>query len=376
MLWYLYSFVIEIDRKDADIFKYYDDGLVMNSAWEESPETFFMLFSDVQDDDLETYYQSMYNWDRSYSLIRLNDNRTMIRLHALIGFVSGGSILTHVILFNLLSFIGLLFLFRGFKEFIDPPPWTFLLVCIIPPSLLFWSSGMLKECLVLLPLGISFYAIASVLNGRDKWRLLILGTTLFIFIKPYVLLSFVPLVLYVLVRRYLSWSPIMTLLIIASGSIVLLALSTQVAQLDIIGVLSLKQKDFINVAVTSGAGSTVDIPEIKGFLSFIINAPEAVFRTYLRPGIWEMRSSMDGLAAIENSVYILLILSALFFRKSALNIDLLFVCLIFLMSMGIIIGSVTPVLGAIVRYKVPAIPFLMIALLHIIDLKKVNIFKR
>lgn len=38
--------------------------------------------------------------------------------------------------------------------------------------------------------------------------------------------------------------------------------------------------------------------------------------------------------------------------------------------MFILTGLITPVMGAIVRYKVPALPFLMILLIQLIDKEK------
>ncbi|NNC82333.1 MAG: hypothetical protein HKN79_02050, partial [Flavobacteriales bacterium] len=100
--------------------------------------------------------------------------------------------------------------------------------------------------------------------------------------------------------------------------------------------------------------------------------PGAVIRTYFRPAIWEMGGALQALAAIENSLYILLLLSAIIWRKGIQNQDLFIMCLIFLVAMGVLIGSVTPVLGAIVRYKVPALPFLMMLIYLIADTKRLS----
>jgi hypothetical protein len=371
-LWYMYSHMIDIDRRDADIFKYFDDGLVMQSAFNESAGTYLQLILDKDGADLNSYYDSMYNWDRSYALIQLNDNRTMIRLHSLMAFVSGGDILTHIVFFNLLAFIGLVFLFKGFGEFYNVKGWVFIVACILPPSLLFWGSGLLKESVVLLPLGLSFYGASALYRGHGGKMFLLAGLVLFSFIKPYVLLSLFPALLYLIARHFTGWKPLISALTVGISCVIVLALSGLSAKYDVIGILALKQKDFVNVALMSDAGSLVDIPKIKGLFSFLLNSPEAIFRTFARPGLWEVRSGMDGLAAIENSGYILLVLCAFIFRKKNFNVDLLMTCLIFLIGMGILIGSVTPVLGAVVRYKVPALPFLMMAVLHMIDFNKLK----
>ena len=47
-------------------------------------------------------------------------------------------------------------------------------------------------------------------------------------------------------------------------------------------------------------------------------------------------------------------------------------CLLFSLSTLILIGLTTPVFGAIVRYKVPTLPVIMILLLCVIDIEKIK----
>ena len=48
-----------------------------------------------------------------------------------------------------------------------------------------------------------------------------------------------------------------------------------------------------------------------------------------------------------------------------------FFALFFVLSLALLIGSVTPVLGAVVRYKAPMLPFLVFALFQLIDFDKI-----
>ena len=73
-----------------------------------------------------------------------------------------------------------------------------------------------------------------------------------------------------------------------------------------------------------------------------------------------------------NSSSSLLILSVFTFikQKTLLSIELknmLWFCITFTLLLFIIIGTTTPVSGALVRYKVPALPFLAIAILTFLD---------
>ena len=67
--------------------------------------------------------------------------------------------------------------------------------------------------------------------------------------------------------------------------------------------------------------------------------------------------------------FLIFILVCLIFIKpiSTIKWEYVLFCLSFVAIQYLIIGETTPVLGAIARYKVPALPFLLIAFLFILD---------
>ena len=95
------------------------------------------------------------------------------------------------------------------------------------------------------------------------------------------------------------------------------------------------------------------------------NAPSAFTRTLARPFIWETDNPLMLLAAIENVLLIIFMACCIFgtsstiaFRWKGLHWSALFLVL----SLGVLIGLITPILGALVRYKVPVLPFLVLIL--------------
>jgi hypothetical protein len=75
---------------------------------------------------------------------------------------------------------------------------------------------------------------------------------------------------------------------------------------------------------------------------------------------------------MENLFIICILVLSVFFRKKVGTREWKFVvfCLTFSIILFLIIGLTTPIIGAIVRYKIPAIPFLMIAALMFFDSQK------
>jgi hypothetical protein len=70
------------------------------------------------------------------------------------------------------------------------------------------------------------------------------------------------------------------------------------------------------------------------------------------------------LAAVENLLFILLLVAMIvWLRPSALRHPVVWLSLCFAAVILMLTGLVTPVVGAIVRYKVPALPFLFCAII-------------
>ena len=80
------------------------------------------------------------------------------------------------------------------------------------------------------------------------------------------------------------------------------------------------------------------------------------------------------LALLENILLLSLLMLALFHLKikDQIQMNLFLFCISFSMLLLLLIGLSTPVLGALVRYKIPALPFLYVGLLLLIDPNKLK----
>jgi hypothetical protein len=96
-------------------------------------------------------------------------------------------------------------------------------------------------------------------------------------------------------------------------------------------------------------------------ISFIKNSPQAFFITFFRPFFFESKNPMMIMAGLENlAILSLLILSIIKTEKLSREQKNLFYFLIsYAVFMFILVGMVTPVMGAMVRYKVPALGLLV-----------------
>jgi hypothetical protein len=122
----------------------------------------------------------------------------------------------------------------------------------------------------------------------------------------------------------------------------------------------------------SAAGSAIEIPVLDGtFFSIIKNSPVAFFNTAFRPHIFEIKNPLMFLSGIENFFVLLFILLYIFFfRIERKNIGLIYFCATIVILLFVLIGLTTPILGAVVRYKIPALPFFLMLFLLVLDKKK------
>jgi hypothetical protein len=144
---------------------------------------------------------------------------------------------------------------------------------------------------------------------------------------------------------------------------------------DFVAILERKQHDFVAyVQSLNAVGSYIAIPDLEPTLwSIVKHSPRAFFNTFFRPTIFESNNPMMLMAAFEN----LLILGGLSLafisfkpknlKENYMQFSFSFVVILFVLS-----GLTTPVLGALVRYKAPALPFLGIMFLSVINFQKVD----
>jgi len=109
--------------------------------------------------------------------------------------------------------------------------------------------------------------------------------------------------------------------------------------------------------------------------SFLRNLPMALLNTLFRPLPTEVRGPMLLMPCLEIIGYTLLLGSCFFYyRTKADGMEYALFCLSFVFILFAITGLTTPVMGALVRYKAPGLPFLVLSLLFFLDEEK--LFKR
>ena len=376
-LWAVYTFHYT-DRASADLFKYFDDSAIMHDALRTHPADHFKMITGIGDDDpaiKENHYVRMNNWYRQYEGNLYNDSHTMIRYNALLRMVSFGHFSVHAVITAFLAFLGTCAMFRALLPVLPGKERALAAVLFLVPSVLFWCSGVIKESLLLLGLGLLLYSWMSMVRGRIRsshLALLLFSLYGLLFLKFYVLLCLLPgLVAWTWSARTGhkgAWWKFLSVHL----AFVLIGLSVHLVfpGYDVIEILWTKQKDFIGMATGVNAGSFVmPDPLEKNVWSFVAHVPHALYTTLLGP-MFHPGAGLPGMVAAVENGFLLVVLAWMLTRTGRVGrdqFDLVLMCLGFAGLLSLVIGWTTPVMGAVVRYRAPMIPFLLVAALALMD---------
>ncbi|MBK8846706.1 MAG: hypothetical protein IPO27_09275 [Bacteroidetes bacterium] len=358
------------NRQTADIFRYYDDARLILQHLQIKP---FATYDFLQGHFTSENYSlrvSVNNWENakhSYS-----SNHVMIIMNAGLILVSAGDYLIQMMFFTFLSFVGLMALFKVFSKYSQTPPGVLFVLLFLLPSILFWTSGILKEALTIFGLGLMIFHFSKFISNAATYLDLIgiIAVMLMLaFLKFYVVLIVLPCLLILsIVRKLIKRHSVSIAWWFAGVSLFYLLMflfSHYVGSINVLTALIEKRKAFIVLAQQMNAGSYFSTPDFSNYSQLIVALPRAFINTLLRP-FSDWSNPFIVISAIENAVVLLLTLVAMYNRKKQTDLNLL--CVSVVVAGFSLLGLIVPVEGALVRYKSIFLPFLMIWIADNIDL--------
>lgn len=389
---------------------------------------------------------SVMGWDASFDDTFYNNSRIIIYFNFFIQFISFNNPFVHILFFCFFSFVGLTALYNSFYKYFPSNKNILVLGIYIVPSVLFWTSGIYKEAIAIMCVGliihVSDFGQAKSYSIKSLVLLTLLIVLLF-FLKLYVFACLFPLLLihfciskmenknYTLkfIAGFILLAGVLHLVskmsdktnfyqliadkqakaISESKGGIFLANENNficVAYNDSASVITkpdslfviktgsdylswkldnMKDTSFVTSSLDSSsyeflykikpANSVLEMQKMdSSFLGMIKNIPKAIANVFFQPTLFKIKNSLQLFAWFENSwLLLLLVLAILFFNKKILeHKQILVFCIIFAILQFAMIGLVTPAIGAMVRYKVVALPFLFTILLLCIDGEKLS----
>jgi apolipoprotein N-acyltransferase len=107
----------------------------------------------------------------------------------------------------------------------------------------------------------------------------------------------------------------------------------------------------------------------EDIFSVLKAVPLGIINSLSRPWPLEIKNALFVPAMLENLILLVLLVVAVLqkVKNPVRSVNFIAFCFLFTFFLYSIIGISTPILGALVRYKIPAMPFLVIAILSLLN---------
>ncbi|MBX0333147.1 hypothetical protein K3G39_07845 [Pontibacter sp. HSC-14F20] len=359
------------DKGDTQL--YYQRALLITDlARDQGIGTYlhYLFFNDPTGTPLQAlqkpFYESAWNMPRLLSVPMLLTN---------------GNYYISSLYLSLFSFAGLCFFVNAIARYFANTAIPAVVAFLLFPSVVFWSSGVLKESVVLGGMGLLLGSSLYLLFGKSKPLLYLLlavvGLYLIWLVKYFVAVALVLLVALALLVRVIFYSAKlahihwllkgMALLFLFSG---IAWLGTQLnPNLHLEALPDVVYQNYQVSLIASQGKPRIDFPFLEPtYLSFALHSQLAFIGMLFRPFIWEAYNIRTFAAAFENTLLLVLAFGLLRDLFEAGRIKwrygyLLLAVLVYLFAMGVLLAYSMPNLGTLSRYRVVVVPFVVYLLL-------------
>ena len=296
--------------------------------------------------------QGRYNLLNKDNMVFFNHLGTLflMKFMTLSNILSGGYQYVNVIFFNILSFVGLLGIYKTLYAIQPEKKWVFFALAFFVPTIVFWCSGINKDGLMVFAIGYLIRMTYKYQQGYE-WRYIaaIMVGCMLVFVMRYFyfLCLFPPFVLWLFAAKKKNALPYF---LFTYGVVIILFfnLSSILPQADPMQMIAKRRIEFIKL---NGA-SDIPMPVLENsVVGYVKNIPVAFRHLFLEPSLFS-KSIKFKAAAFLNYLELAMLLFFAFQIKTRYWRNPFFLFLLFFaVSSYLFIGFTIPNYGAIARYK-------------------------
>jgi len=374
----------------GDTTDYMRGSISMTNLLFKSPEHYFSILIGKADNhqswwwfDMETKWPPAYMWKNF-------NTRFVIALSSMFNLIGLKSFMPTTILVSAFSYLGVWKLYLFFTEFYPKLTKQMAIAVLFVPSVLFWGSGVMKDTYTFAASAWLVYNIYMIFFKKQKIPvnilLCIINVFIIISIKPYIFVALLPgIVIWALFKRIKDIKnkvlanitmPLMILVGFGITMFVFSALQTSIGTYgnvdEAIKMAQTIQQDLLR-SEQYGSNSYY-VGEIDGTLAGMLKiAPKSIIAGMYRPYIWEARNPVMLISGLENfallllTLYLLLKLKVIRFFQYIFSDPILIFSVLFTVFFMFAVGMASANFGALVRYKIPAMPFFVASIFIMLD---------
>jgi hypothetical protein len=379
----------------GDTTSYYSSAIPLVNLFYEDPVAYLkamFLNPDLAqyDGSANNYYNSVYfssqtGFPLSYIM---GDSKTFIvsKFTSVLMILLGKSYFATTLVLAALTYIPLWKLYLTLSEEFNIYEKKFASYLLLIPSVLFWGSGIMKDTYTFAATCVAVYTFYRIAKKQSLWKnlfLFLLACYVIILIKPYVLNVLIPtlglwifMVIIKGIKNSLVRFVVLPIIFVGALGGSYFVLKTLGSSMDKFSLDNAVQTTLITqddlTRENQYGGNYFDIGELDGTLPNMLSKfPIATTAGLFRPFIIEARSPVMLLSGIENlallvfSIIIVFKFSLKKIWKVMLSHEILFFFISFSILFAFMIGITTPNFGALVRFKIPLMPF-FVAWLYVV----------
>lgn len=326
----------------------------------------------------ETGYPAGYMWRDPNAVF-------VARIYSPLMILTYNNYIFSTIIAGIIGFTGIWKLYVLFARLYPTIKNKLAIAILFFPSLLFWSSGLMKDTLTMSAIGwilYSFYNFAILKKFRPKYVIAIIFSAIIIInIKAYIFAALLPGLFVLLFFNQLQSiksgilrmliAPLLLVLILSGFALIMSNLSNNLGEFgDIDKTLQRAQLTQQDLTRSEQYGDNYyDIGKFEATpVGVLRKFPIATISGIFRPFIWEASNPFILLAGLESLFLMLFLIYAIYktglisFFKNVLADPMLIFSFSFIIIFGFGVGLATANFGALVRYKIPLLPFFLSSL--------------
>lgn len=331
--------------------------------------------------DRYTWWPTYFRDPNSFSVCRFN-----VPLYIL----SFGSYMGNTILMNMFLFVGVWRFYVMLANLYPGKDKLFAYALFFIPSVVFWSSGILKDGWTLTAILFIYSNIWHVFFQRKA----VFVNILWLVFWSYVAISIRPFVFYVVIASTVIWLSFSSITTIKSRFFrvifvpIVLLVAWSIGTLLFLQVSSLstsRYKSIDSMLETAWiiqddltrdyyGGNNFDIGTFEPTISGVLGkAPQAIVAGIFRPFIWEgngillLFSGLENLFLLMFAVWIVIKSRFVGFFREIYKEPLLLSLTVFFITFAFMVGLTTANFGALVRYRIPVLPIFGVIMLVVYD---------
>ncbi|MFW5968752.1 MAG: hypothetical protein ACOCV2_14605 [Persicimonas sp.] len=311
---------------------------------------------------------------------------SMFALSGILSFVLAGSLYGICLLLSLFAFSGQLAIYEALRSTFAPRYQKRLLVAsFLVPTVVYWSGGLLKETLAVGGLGYLFLATQRLITRGVSARYLVLGALGVLVVglfKAYILVAF-----FAAAGAWLYWHRSLhttgEVAILARPVYLVLGAAVAIGAIIAVGHIfprfapetiatELAHVQMHQQSVSGGSTYELPVPQDPTLTAQLALVPIGLIAALFRPFLFEAHNAVALLNALETTAILAMVVWIVFGRglrdtyRTITGSPAAVFCLVFVLLFATVVGTSSPNLGSLSRYRIPMMPFYVALLLLLV----------